>query len=121
MRRMLAISHWFKTFRSPGESGQAIVLIGAAPLARLAAERLHELGFGDARRLEGDEPAWRQAGLEIVATADDPPDSACIDFVFHTHRRQEDPAHARQYLAWETGLVDQLDEQERNSFRIAAE
>jgi len=42
-----------------------------------------------------------------------------IDFLFFTARRHEGDANAaRQYLAWETGLVGQLDAQERAAFRI---
>jgi rhodanese-related sulfurtransferase len=102
------------------DDGKPTVLIGDAMTAALAAERLNELGHNDARRLEGDVDAWRTAGHKIVETPDDPPDSERIDFLFHTYRRQNDAEHARQYLSWETGLVDQLDDQERESFRIAA-
>ena len=42
-----------------------------------------------------------------------------IDFLFFTSKRHEGSAEAaRQYLAWEIGLVDQLDAQERAAFRI---
>ena len=54
-----------------------------------------------------------------AATPDAPADRDCIDFLFFTARRHDnDPAAARQYLAWETGLLAQLDEQERGVFRI---
>ena len=102
------------------DDGKATVLIGDAMTAALAAERLNELGHNDARRLEGDVDAWRAAGHAIVETPDNPADNERIDFLFHTYRRQNDEEHARQYLSWETGLVDQLDDQERASFRIAA-
>ena len=102
------------------DDSKPTVFIGDAMTAALAAERLNELGHDDARRLEGDVDAWRRAGHKIVETPDDPPDSERIDFLFHTYRRQNDAEHARQYLSWETGLVDQLDDQERESFRIAA-
>ena len=59
------------------------------------------------------------AGLPVVATPDDPPDADCIDFLFFTHGRHEGDAEAaRQYLAWEVGLIAQLDAQERGVFRI---
>jgi rhodanese-related sulfurtransferase len=102
------------------DDGKPTVLIGDAMTAALAAERLNELGHDDARRLEGDVDAWRAAGHAIVETPDNPADNERIDFLFHTYRRQNDEEHARQYLSWETGLVDQLDDQERASFRIAA-
>jgi hypothetical protein len=51
-----------------------------------------------------------------------PPDSVCIDFLFFTARRHDNDAEAaRQYLAWETGLLAQLDEQERGVFRIGGD
>ena len=102
------------------DDGKPTVLIGDAMTAALAAERLNELGHNDARRLEGDVDAWRAAGHAIVETPDNSADNERIDFLFHTYRRQNDEEHARQYLSWETGLVDQLDDQERASFRIAA-
>ena len=67
----------------------------------------------------GRPEAWRAAGLPVVATPDDPPDADCIDFLFFTHGRHEGNAEAaRQYLAWEIGLIGQLDAQERGAFRI---
>ena len=67
----------------------------------------------------GGHEAWRAAGLPVVATPDDPPDADCIDFLFFTHGRHEGNAEAaRQYLAWEIGLIDQLDAQERGAFRL---
>ena len=70
--------------------------------------------------LAGGRAAWSAAGGATEAAPGEPPDGERIDFLFHTYRRQNDEEHARQYLSWETGLVDQLDDQERASFRIAA-
>jgi hypothetical protein len=56
----------------------------------------------------------------MVATPDMPSAPECIDFLFFTHARHEgDVEAARQYLAWEIALVDQLDAQERGAFRVA--
>jgi hypothetical protein len=42
-----------------------------------------------------------------------------VDFLFFTPARHDGNAEAaRQYLAWEIGLIDQLDAQERGAFRI---
>ncbi|MBL4603515.1 MAG: hypothetical protein JKY84_12265 [Emcibacteraceae bacterium] len=61
---------------------------------------------------------WKQAGLNIIATADNPPDADRIDFQFHTHGRHSgNMDHAREYLRWETGLMDQMDEQERSTLK----
>ena len=44
-----------------------------------------------------------------------------IDFLFFVHDRHEgNKAAMRGYLSWETGLLDQLDDEERASFRLPA-
>ena len=57
------------------------------------------------------------ASLDIISTPTIPGDSDCIDYLFFVHDRHDgNKEAARQYLEWETGLVAQLDEQERNLF-----
>ncbi|VVE18592.1 rhodanese-like domain-containing protein [Pandoraea fibrosis] len=77
---------------------------------------------GDSRAvsvLAGGFKAWAAAGLAVESTPDLPPDAECIDYLFFVHDRHDgNKAAARQYLAWETGLLAQLDEQERGAFRI---
>jgi hypothetical protein len=64
--------------------------------------------------------AWASSGLAVETSPDDPPDAERIDFLFFVHDRHDGNLDAaRRYLAWETGLVDQLDEDERASFRLA--
>ncbi len=90
------------------------------PLAELAAIDLAEAGLGPIQALAGGPDDWRAAGLDIVATPDDPPDADRIDFVHFVHDRHAGNLEAcRAYLAWETNLVNQLDEQERGVFRPA--
>ena len=63
---------------------------------------------------------WASGGLAVESSPDDPPDAERIDFLFFVHDRHDGNLDAaRRYLAWETGLVDQLDEDERASFRLA--
>jgi rhodanese-related sulfurtransferase len=99
---------------------KAVVLVADEPgVAALAALDLSEAGVRDIRLLAGGHDAARAAGLPIVETPNDPADADCIDFLFFTHRRHEGDAEAaRQYLAWEIGLLGQLDAQERGAFRI---
>jgi rhodanese-related sulfurtransferase len=99
---------------------QMTVLVADEPgVAALAALDLREAGITDIRLLADGLTAWRDAGLSIVATPDHPADADCIDFLFFVHDRHEGNAEAaRQYLAWETGLLDLLDAQERGTFRI---
>ena len=61
---------------------------------------------------------WKEAGLKVVSTPDCPTDAQRIDFQFHTHERHSgNMEHAREYLRWETGLMDQMDEQERSTLK----
>ncbi len=98
-----------------------IVLVAEEPpVAALAALDLAEAGHDDIRLLAGGQGAWCAAGLPVVATPDLPADPDCIDFLFFTHGRHDgNQEAARQYLAWETGLLAQLDAQEREVFRVA--
>ncbi|MBO0740590.1 MAG: sulfurtransferase [Hyphomicrobiaceae bacterium] len=100
--------------------GKTVVLVADAPgIAALAALDLAEAGCRDIRLLAEGPQSWRGAGLSVVATPEDPPDADCIDFLFFTHGRHAGNADdARRYLAWETGLIGQLDAQERGAFRI---
>jgi rhodanese-related sulfurtransferase len=102
------------------DRSETIVLIfGELEHSVFAAGELVEAGFRDLRDLRGGFKAWRDAGLPVEATPDNPPDAECIDFLFFTARRHEnDVEAAQQYLTWETGLLAQLDEQERGVFRI---
>jgi 3-mercaptopyruvate sulfurtransferase SseA len=69
--------------------------------------------------LAGGYKAWTSEGRPTEATPNNPPDGECVDFVFHTLGRNEGNLDAaRAYLAWEVGLVDQLDADERAVFRI---
>ena len=71
--------------------------------------------------LEGGMAAWRDAGLPVQATPALPADADCIDYLFFVHDRHDgNKEAARRYLAWETGLVAQLDAQERSAFRLPA-
>jgi rhodanese-related sulfurtransferase len=103
------------------DPGKTIAIVAdERALAALAAVDLAEAGAKDVRVVEGGYAAWRDAGLPTEASQDRPSDADCIDFLFFTHGRHDgDVAAARQYLAWETGLVGQLDPQERGVFRIA--
>ena len=106
---------------APVDRARAVVLAdGGQGTAELAAMDLRDAGYSNIRSLEGGSAAWAAAGLPIIATPHDPPDSACIDFLFFVHDRHSGNAEAaRRYLAWEMGLLAQLDDQERGMFRVA--
>jgi rhodanese-related sulfurtransferase len=97
-----------------------IVLVAAeSDVARLAAIDLLEAGFSDVKLLEGGIAAWTQAGYATDASPAMPPDAERIDHLFFVHDRHAGNREAmRQYLAWETGLIAQLDEPDRATFKI---
>ncbi|MEG3130821.1 rhodanese-like domain-containing protein [Pantoea cypripedii] len=94
-----------------------VVIISDDPqqAAWLAVEG-HPLGW-----LEGGVAAWREAGGEVDATPDFPPDAERIDYLFFTHdRHQGNKAAARQYLAWEQGLWQRLHPSEKKALNPLA-
>ncbi len=98
----------------------SIVLIAEdIDAARLAATELVESGIKDIKLLAGGLAAWTKAGYATEASPEVPPDSECIDYLFFVHDRHDGNREAmKQYLAWETGLMAQLDEQDKASFHI---
>ncbi|WP_026144886.1 cystathionine beta-lyase [Pseudomonas asplenii] len=91
-----------------------LVLIADDPaVARLALLELPPAQQAAARLLAGDLASWQAAGLALVSDAAALPDERCIDFLFFTHDRHSgNKDAARQYLAWETGLLGQMTEAE---------
>ncbi|KPA92021.1 cystathionine beta-lyase [Pseudomonas asplenii] len=90
--------------------GRPLVLIADDPaVARLALLELPAAQQAGARLLAGDLARWQAAGLPLVSDAAALPDERCIDFLFFTHDRHSgNKDAARQYLAWETGLLGQM-------------
>ena len=103
------------------DRSKTTVLVADQPeISALAALDLADAGCADVRLLSGGHAAARAHGLPMASSPNTPPDADCIDFLFFTAKRHEGDADAaQQYLTWEIGLVDQLDEAERQSFRIA--
>jgi rhodanese-related sulfurtransferase len=101
---------------------ETVVLVADEPdLARLAATELLDAGMKNVKRLDGGLSAWTRAGYATEASPSVPADADCIDHLFFVHDRHAGNREAmRQYLAWETGLIAQLDEQERAAFRIGS-
>ena len=100
----------------------SIVLVaGDADVARLAAVDLLNAGVTDVKLLDGGLTAWTKAGYATEASPEVPPDNECIDYLFFVHDRHAGNREAmKQYLAWETGLMARLDEQDKASFKIGA-
>ena len=93
-----------------------LVLVADDPaLAAFAAQGL------DAKLLDGGFAAWVAAGLPVTEDGQNPPDAECIDFLFFTHDRHSgNKDAARQYLAWEIGLLAQMSEAEIASLKPLA-
>ena len=97
-----------------------IVLIADdVDVARAAAIDLIAGSVTDIKSLEGGLSAWKAAGFATEASPVRPADGECIDYLFFVHDRHAGNREAmKQYLAWETGLMAQLDEQDRALFRV---
>lgn len=88
-------------------------------VAQLAAMDLVEAGAASVRVVDGGMVAWRGAELPVEASTDLPSDDDRIDFLFFVHDRHEGNLDAsRAYLAWETGLIAQLDPRELAQFKV---
>ncbi|QPC94556.1 rhodanese-like domain-containing protein [Mesorhizobium sp. INR15] len=92
-----------------------VVLCGQdADVVGLAAGDINALGFHNLFEVAGTAASWREAGLEVVSTPEQPSDAEALDFVFFTHDRHSGNLEAaRRYLSWETGLVGRLDAAEQ--------
>jgi rhodanese-related sulfurtransferase len=101
---------------------RAVVLVtDDAAIARAAAIDLAEAGVSSVAWLDGGLAAWQKAGYPLAASADTPADSERIDFLFFVHDRHGGNREAmKQYLKWETGLIAQLDAQDRQLFRVGS-
>jgi cystathionine beta-lyase len=94
-------------------AGERRPLVLVADDPRLAALAALELSRTDVHWLDGGVDAWRSAGLALREGVGTLPDEQCIDFLFFTHDRHSgNKDAARQYLAWEIGLLAQMNEAE---------
>jgi rhodanese-related sulfurtransferase len=103
------------------ERRPVVIVADDSAAASWAVESEWPAGLERPKLLEGGLSAWQKAGLPVEATPGNPPDADCIDFLFFVHDRHDgNKEAARRYLAWETGLVAQLDAQEIAAFRLPA-
>lgn len=111
-----------RALEAAGGVGRRVVLLAdEADVARAAAIDLLAAGARQVALLAGGLSAWQSAGLATASTPQVPADRDCIDYLFFVHDRHEGNREAAmQYLAWETHLIEQLDEQERGGFRVRA-
>lgn len=104
------------------DAARPVVLLAEdAALAAWAAQDLRAWGVNDVQANTGDPTGWSAQGIALIATPAEPVDADCIDYLFFVHDRHDgNKASARQYLAWETNLVKQIDERELAGYRFPA-
>lgn len=87
----------------------------------LLAADLVRLGFTDVAVLDGGMASWRAAGRSVEASPDCPPECDRVDYLFFAHDRHAGNLEAaKQYLAWEQGLVEALTPEDRAHFALVA-
>ncbi|MEO3431418.1 rhodanese-like domain-containing protein [Pelagibius sp. CAU 1746] len=99
----------------------AVHLVGEdAAVTALAAAELRRLGHAEVSAVRGGQGALSAAGAEAAASPETPDPAAAIDFLWFVHDRHDGNLEAsRAYLAWEQGLIAQLDADERAAFALA--
>ena len=102
-----------------GETRPVVFVADDARLLALALTELPSDLLARALWLDGGAAEWRDAGLGLVTMQDFEGRDSHIDYLFFVHDRHDgNKEAARQYLAWETGLIAQLDDAERALFRL---
>ncbi|ESR26111.1 rhodanese-like domain-containing protein [Lutibaculum baratangense] len=87
-----------------------------------ALRELEACGLAAVSVVRGGHAALVAAGATEVRGAGYPSDEEAIDFLRFVHDRHDGNLEAsRRYLAWEQGLIAQLDPEERREFRPAAD
>ncbi len=97
----------------------ALLIADDRLVAELAAKELRQAGLEEVQLVKGGHRALVEAGARTVSTPDTPSDAEAIDHLFFVHDRHDGNLESsRRYLAWETGLIAQLDDVERMEFRL---
>jgi rhodanese-related sulfurtransferase len=97
----------------------ALVIADNGTLGRAFAAEIAKAGCKVVGLHVGNPDLWRRFGLALASTPDIPSDADCIDYLFFVHDRHAGNLDAaRQYLAWEKGLVAKLDKQELAGYRL---
>jgi rhodanese-related sulfurtransferase len=107
------------TGRLANETRPVVFIADEPELAALAATELSPEQREKATVLAGGFKAWMETGLPVERNDDVLRDEECIDYLFFVHDRHDGNREAaRRYLAWETGLIAQLDDKERAMYRF---
>jgi hypothetical protein len=88
-------------------------------LARLAAPELQALTRAEIKVLEGGTAGWCADGLPLASGLENLAD-ACDDVFWRPYDREEGAQAAmNEYLAWEHGLISQVERDGTARFRVA--
>ncbi len=103
-------------------ASRIVVFSEDGQLARLAAQDLAEISKAEVAVVRGGLSAWRDLGLPLASSPEEPPDSERIDTLFwNQDRTNGNLAHSRAYLAWEEDLPRQIDVDGASGFRLMPE
>ncbi|MDO5667013.1 MAG: rhodanese-like domain-containing protein [Alcaligenaceae bacterium] len=130
-KRRLQNSHWLNRAHLLNQSASAqtilnapkstpILLLGDKPSRNsLLAADLEQLGFKHLYVSEVDASFFEKTTHALSKDATMLSNEDCIDYLFFVHDRHHgNKAAAIQYLKWETDLISQIDEHERNTFNF---
>lgn len=99
--------------------GPVVILAETGDRAQIFAHDAIELGFADTLAFSDGHDALVKAGARVVVDSTQPEPSEAIDFPWFVHDRHDGNLDSsRRYLAWETGLIAQLDADEKKAFRL---
>lgn len=102
-----------------GETRPVVFAADDADTLGLALSDLPQSIVDNALWLEGQPKNWQAAGLDLASMADFEGKDTHIDYLFFVHDRHDgNKEAAKQYLAWELGLIEKLDEAERGIFKL---
>lgn len=105
---------------SGADATAPVVLLGSSIGGlQVLAYDLERAGYGGIHLCVISGNDLQETGLPMERNSQLPSDAKCIDYLFFVHDRHDgNKAAARKYLEWETNLVSQIDEQERNTFSL---
>lgn len=110
---------WLHTYLSKHALEKIVLLSDDIVQANLFAQDLRAEGIKNIYLNTDTATQWKTAGLDVIATPSLPADEDCIDYLFFVHDRHDgNKVAARKYLEWEINLLNQIDEQERNSYKF---
>ena len=108
------------TFANVGRPEQLLLIGTERDVIELAARDLRQLGAVDIAGYVGSMDLLEKNGCRLLVGASDLTKEQRIDYLFFVHDRHDgNKEAAKQYLSWELGLVAQLDDSEKQGYRIS--